>query len=76
MEHIMKCIKPQRYILKKKIVDFNFKVFFFLKKKNYSGGSATPLGHMGWSNHPVGQNVGGRPPTRAKAKKRKLGFGP
>jgi hypothetical protein len=31
---------------------------------------------MGWSNHPVGQNVGGRPPTRAKPKKRKLGFGP
>jgi hypothetical protein len=70
----MKCIKPHGYILKKKIVDFNFKVFFFsfLKKKNYSGGSATRLGHMEWPNYPIGQNVGGQPPPRAKVTKKKI----
>jgi hypothetical protein len=47
----MKCIKPQGYILEKKIVVFNFKVFSLKKKKIYGGGSATQLGHMGWPNH-------------------------
>jgi hypothetical protein len=44
--------------------------FSFLKKKNYYGGSATPLGHMEWLNHPLDQNVGGRPPPRAKVEKK------
>jgi hypothetical protein len=51
MGYIMKCIKPQGYILEKKIVVFNFKVFSLKKKKIYGGGSATQLGHMGWPNH-------------------------
>jgi hypothetical protein len=36
--------------------------FSFFKKKNYSGGTATPLGHMGWPNHPLAKMwVAGHP---------------
>jgi len=39
----MKCIKPQGYILEKKIVDFNFKVFFFFEKKKIIAVAQPPL---------------------------------
>jgi hypothetical protein len=53
MGHIMKCIKPQGYILeKKKIVVFNFKRFFLKnnnkKKKNiWVADLATPFWPLG-----------------------------
>jgi hypothetical protein len=52
MVHIMKCIKPQGYILEKKIVVFNFKVFFF-KKKNLGA-----FGPHGASHPHFGQGGG------------------
>jgi hypothetical protein len=66
MGHIMKCIKPQGYILEKKIVNFNFKAFFFFffekKKKIIAvaqpplwatwGGRITPLAKMWVAGHP------------------------
>jgi len=65
--------KTSGVYIEKKIVDFNFKVFFFFSffwKKNYSGGSATPLGHMGWPNHPLGQNVGGSATPKGQSEKK------
>jgi hypothetical protein len=57
MGHIMKCIKPQGYILEKKIVVFNFKVFF-LGHPHFGrgGGRTTPVAHGGGSATPKGQS--------------------